>query len=283
MSKKKKPVLRLSSSPRYRTAIVVPCFNEEFRVDVSRFEIFAKYSNLSLIFVNDGSTDNTLPVLERMCLKLPRASVVNLPTNRGKAEAVRQGLLTALAGGAELVGFLDADLSTEPVEMLRFTTLVRPGEVEVVLGTRVRMLGSDIQRKSLRHVLGRIFATGAANVLGIRVYDTQCGAKLFMANDALKEALSQEFQSRWAFDVELLGRLLVGTPLVPGVPLDRFVEIPLKRWVDVADSKVKFKHMLRMGTDLIRIYLQIRRRRRNRDAFPMLAPPTGKPATRRGK
>ena len=50
----------------------------------------------------------------------------------------------------------------------------------------------------------------ASLILHARVYDTQCGAKLFRRSAALEAALADPFLSRWSFDVELLGRMLIG-------------------------------------------------------------------------
>lgn len=275
MSKKKKNLLSLPSLPRYQTVIVVPCFNEEFRLEPERFAVLSKSKNLHLLFVNDGSSDNTLALLDRMAMKFPRTAVLNFTQNRGKAEAVRLALIHALEEGAEAVGFLDADLSTSPEEMLRLCTYLRESEIDVILGTRIRMLGTEIARKTTRHTLGRIFATLASSVLGIGVYDTQCGAKLFMDTPALRSALSEPFHSRWAFDVELLGRLLKD-----GIAVNRFIEVPLRRWIDVGDSKVRMKDMLRMGWDLVRIYIALRQRKAQAQSQ---ATRPAKSATRRGK
>ena len=144
----------------------------------------------------------------------------------------------ALGRGAGLVGYLDADLSTPPGELFRLRAAFdRPG-VEAVLGARVALLGTDIERSAARHYLGRVFASLASLILRARVYDTQCGAKLFRASPALEAALAAPFLSRWAFDVELLGRLLTGNDQVPGLPLSAVVEVPLTTWHDVKGSKL---------------------------------------------
>jgi glycosyltransferase involved in cell wall biosynthesis len=221
------------------------------------------HPDASLLLVNDGSTDATGTVLETIAAQRPgRVVALQLTPNRGKAEAVREGLRTALAAGAEIVGFLDADLSTPPAELDDLlAVLARPG-VQVAIGARIGMLGYDIERSALRHYLGRVFATAASMILQARVYDTQCGAKLFRAGPALAEAVGTPFLSRWAFDVELLGRLLIGTPTVPPLPLTAIVEVPLAIWHDVKGSKLGVGGMAQTLRDLALVANDMAARRR---------------------
>ena len=138
--------------------------------------------------------------------------------------------------------------------------ICRDSQCEVVLGSRVKLLGLDIQRRLARHYTGRVFATFASMVLRLPIYDTQCGAKFFRVTPALRESLSQPFNSRWAFDVELIGRLL--TAPEPAV-LSGFIEVPLKRWVDVRGSKLSLPAMIKAVLDLFTIHLALVRRRRS--------------------
>jgi glycosyltransferase involved in cell wall biosynthesis len=181
-----------------------------------------------------------------------------LPRNGGKGEAVRAGLREALRAGATLVGYLDADFATPPAEALRLRDELLAQDADVALGSRVRRLGSSIDRRPARHYLGRIFATAASLALGVGVYDTQCGAKILRATPALSAALERPFSSRWAFDVELLSRLLRPEVDVSAVPVERFIEVPLRAWEDIAGSKLRGATMLRAGADLARIALRHR-------------------------
>lgn len=238
-----------------RTTIVVPCYNEAARLRPAGFQPLYDRAATTVLFVNDGSTDATADRLAEVAAAEPRARVLSLPANGGKAEAVRQGLLAALADGAEIVGYLDADLATPAEEMVRLLEILDDTAADAVLGARVALLGHDIQRNAARHYLGRVFATGASVVLGLPVYDTQCGAKLFRRGAGLERALAEPFCSRWAFDVELLGRLLA-----EGAP--KIVEVPLHVWHDVEGSTLRWPQMLRAGLEVGRIGVELRRWRR---------------------
>jgi dolichyl-phosphate beta-glucosyltransferase len=247
-----------------RLTVVVPCYNEAARLDVGPLLAFVDgRPDASLLLVNDGSTDATGEVLDRLARERPgRIAALQLTPNRGKAEAVREGLRAALAAGAEIVGFLDADLSTPPAELDDLlAAIVRPG-IHAAIGARVGMLGYDIRRSAVRHYLGRVFATAASLILRARVYDTQCGAKLFRAGPTLTDALAVPFLSRWAFDVELLGRLLIGTPALPPLPLNAIVEVPLPVWHDVEGSKLGIGGMARTLRDLALVANDMSARRR---------------------
>ncbi len=240
------------------TTIVVPCFNEAARLRPDGFRPLLDAPGVQLLFVDDGSTDGTPAALAALAAAHPRARVLTLAVNSGKAEAVRQGLLRALDEGAELVGYLDADLATPAEEMLRLHAILVDDGADAVLGSRVLLLGRDIQRRAARHYLGRVFAAGASVILGLPVYDTQCGAKLFRATAPLRTALSEPFHSRWAFDVELLGRLLAAD----NGARPRIVEVPLHVWRDVDGSTLGFPQMVRAGLEIGRIGLELARWRR---------------------
>ena len=240
-----------------RHVIVVPCFNEERRLKTDEFLAYAAaHDDVRLLFVDDGSTDGTRGVLEGMRQRSDgRVDVLVLEKNGGKAEAVRHGVLHAATGGPASFGFWDADLSTPLDEILPFVALLeeRP-ELMVVMGSRVKLLGRDIERKTMRHYLGRIFATCASMVLGLPVYDTQCGAKLFRNTRGTRWAFRAPFLSRWLFDVELLARLGLLGKRRPAYDTHRCVyERPLTTWRDVAGSKIKLTDWLKAAGELARI------------------------------
>jgi glycosyltransferase involved in cell wall biosynthesis len=242
--------------------IVVPCYNEAARLDRAAFRGFRLPGRrLRFCFVNDGSRDETLRVVGELSRELAEPGlVVDLEPNRGKAEAVRQGLLAALELRPDVVGFWDADLATPLSELPRLCAVLdEHPEVDLVLGSRVRLLGRHIERSALRHYLGRVFATGASLTLGLPVYDTQCGAKLLRAGALARRLVAEPFLTRWVFDVELLARLSRLVRHDP-VPVERRVhEVPLLRWTDVPGSKVRPWDFVRSGLELARIWSAYRR------------------------
>ena len=245
-----------------RVTIVVPCYNEARRLDVEAFGRFVTEDlKRQLLFVDDGTEDETPKILNALCARLPgQIRVLRFGANRGKAEAVRQGLLGALQDGADVVGYLDADLATPLDEMARLLKVLRTSGALVLLGARVALLGRDIRRNALRHYVGRSFATIASLALGVAVYDTQCGAKVFRRTSALEAGLRSPFVSQWVFDVELLGRLLAPGSGLPGLRLGDIREEPLATWRDVPGSKVRPVHVVRAALDLARIAVDLRRR-----------------------
>ncbi len=219
--------------------VVVPCFNEESRLDQQAFLELVESGDIRLLFVNDGSTDGTGPLLEKMGQRDEAVVVLDLHHNRGKAEAVRLGLLQAVASGATIVGYFDADLATPGSELIRMIrTLEGRSDLTAVFGSRVARLGSHIGRSAFRHYTGRMFATSASWALAVAVYDTQCGAKVFRVNENLVSAIETPFRSSWSFDVRLCQRLFDGTNQIPGLPVSSFLEMPLEEWNDIAGSKI---------------------------------------------
>jgi dolichyl-phosphate beta-glucosyltransferase len=242
-----------------KEVLVVPCFEEELRLDIRSLDELLERSTLSLVLVDDGSRDGTLRVLDTYRERHPdRVHVLALPVNRGKAEAVRQGLSLSLGAiGADVVGYADADFATPTGELFRLLDRLHTGDLDLVFGARVRVYGSAIRRVGNRHVLGRVFASVASLALGEAVYDTQCGAKWFRRTEPLLVAVARPFEADWAFDVELFARLF-GKFGGPKLSRDKCREIPLETWTDVPESKVKLSGMAKSLVDLAGVY---RRRR----------------------
>jgi dolichyl-phosphate beta-glucosyltransferase len=240
--------------------VVVPCYNEaaRFRADAFvRFLESPESSHIQLLFVNDGSRDRTLAVLESFRAQFPeRTCVLDQQPNRGKAEAVRKGMLRAIESGqARVTGFWDADLATPLAQISDFLQLLdTQPDLEMVFGARVRLLGRAIHRQALRHYLGRCFATVVSILLKMPIYDTQCGAKLFRVTPDLQQVLAEPFLSRWIFDVEILARFL---SLYRGdhARLGKEIyEFSLPEWTDVAGSKVSGMDFVRAFGELATIY-----------------------------
>lgn len=241
-------------------SVVIPCYNEAERLNTGRFQDFlASDPNTRLVFVDDGSRDRTISVLEALCRGYENCTtILRLERNRGKAEAVRRGVNYVLEhDAAALVGFWDADLATplECVSRLQQVLDERP-EVQMVFGSRVKLLGRQVERRATRHYLGRVFATIVSGMLRLPIYDTQCGAKLFRVTPELGSAFSQPFLSKWVFDVEILARFLN----LYGRDTQRLehaiYEYPLETWVDVRGSKVRAADFAVALIDIAKIKLR---------------------------
>jgi dolichyl-phosphate beta-glucosyltransferase len=235
--------------------IVVPCYNEELRLPADQFQRFLCESQIHLVFVDDGSRDKTLDRLESLIDSgKDRMSILRSPVNQGKAEAVRQGLNFALDQNAEFIGYWDADLAT-PLEAIPefMAVFAAKPDLDMVFGSRVKLLGRHVARKPGRHYLGRVFATVVSIMLRLPIYDTQCGAKIFRVRPGTRQLLAEPFQTRWVFDVEILARYI--RQLGSSQPAaQRIYEYPLNTWEDVGGSKVKPLDFLIAFRDVVGIY-----------------------------
>ena len=241
-------------------ALVVPCYNEAKRFSAEVFRSFLDvHPNVSFLFVDDGSTDETLIKLTEFCNSLSKQSrVIALEGNSGKAEAVRQGILQVVDEDHEYIGYWDADLSTPLNEVDNLLLSLKRSNADAAFGSRVKILGHDIDRRLYRHLAGRVFATIASYTLGLPVYDTQCGAKLFVNNRSMKAVFNDPFVSGWSFDVEILRRYSILYQATEARMNIR--EVPLACWTHIAGSKVKASDFFYAIYELYRIKSYYRRK-----------------------
>ncbi|MFT6371190.1 MAG: glycosyltransferase involved in cell wall biosynthesis [Maribacter sp.] len=233
--------------------IIIPCYNEYSRLPISEIQNFlTKETKATLFFIDDASTDNTIGRIEALENQFP-AKVLKLSNskNLGKAESIRKVVGYCLAHKiGENFAYLDADLATSLEECYSYLQFLEDGKT-FVFASRILKIGSIVERKFSRFLSGRVIASFISNILDIKVYDTQCGCKLFTTTIA-KLTFDKPFISKWLFDVEIFSRILThyGKPKA----LALMDEIPVKKWIDKGDSKVKLSYFFRLWIDLYRIW-----------------------------
>ncbi len=130
-------------------SIVAPCYNEEDVIDIFLEKIFEVLKKLGrsyeIVFVNDGSRDNTLEILKQKAQEYDAVRVISLSRNFGKEAALSAGL--DMAHG-EVVVPIDVDLQDPPELILEFVKKYEEG-YDVVVGKRVdRTTDSTAKRVS---------------------------------------------------------------------------------------------------------------------------------------
>ncbi len=224
-------------------SIIIPCFNEADRLPLATLSGFLElHEEIILVFVNDGSTDQTNTLIETLRSAFPaRIRLLQHSDRKGKAEAVRTGMLNALELDKGIVGFIDADMAVTPDEFYRLLQLFKQTDFRFYFGSRIKKVGADIQRNEWRHFYSRIIATIVGSMIRLDVYDTQCSAKLFTPETA-KQIFEDPFRTRWLFDVEIICRL----HQYYGSLNQNGKEEPLLQWKEQKGSKIRWYHFFRI-------------------------------------
>ena len=238
---------------KYCVGVVIPCYNEEDRLSSKEFQDFA-HKNLGyhLCFVNDGSTDGTLEMLEQLRKGNEETiSIYNCEKNGGKAEAVRQGVLHLSQDSQfDYIGYLDADLSTDFRDFDELVRTIENSEFKIVSGSRISRMGADITKESARKIISMTINLIIQKILGMPFKDTQCGAKI-MDREIVSNMFNKKFITRWLFDVEIFMRMrkFYGKENVQQL----ICEQPLKRWIHADGSKLSMKDSVKIVGQLAQI------------------------------
>lgn len=220
----------------YKIAIIIPCFNEEKRLDLTSIEYLIENVNIDLYFANDGSTDNTQHVIDSICNNYNNCFSINYNQNEGKSSTIFKSTNYLLNNfNHDYIGYFDADFSTPADQLLNLVDYLNEYSPKFIFASRINTLNSNIKRKTYRHFIGRIIITIINFKHKLNIYDTQCGCKIF-SRDIIKEIGKEKYKTSWLFDIEIFIRLKNKNLLKNGI------EYPVKNWKDVDGSKLKLTH-----------------------------------------
>ena len=182
-------------------SIIIPIYNEEIDLKKNIKEVCNFFSSkffFEVIVVNDGSTDNSLEILD--ALDIPNLKIINNDSNLGKGAAIKKGILTSLG---EIILITDADLST-PIRYFDDLYSKYQQGYDIVIGSRSTTDSKILIKQNLLRILaGKIFNFITCLILNLKFNDTQCGFKLF-EQQKIKKIMRMCTINRFAFDVEIL-------------------------------------------------------------------------------
>ena len=208
--------------------IVIPVFNEERALPGCVAALYAYLAgrfpcNWTITLVDNGSTDNTRAVATELADRLPGVRTMCLD-RRGKGYALRTAWL---ASPAEIVAYMDVDLSTGLDALLPLIAPLVNGHSDLAIGSRLAP-GSRSVRGLKREMISRAYNALVRFVHGAGFSDAQCGFKA-ARSAMIRPLLDRVVDDAWFFDTELLLLAEHNGLRVHEVPVD---------WVEDTDSRV---------------------------------------------
>lgn len=239
--------------------LVIPVYNEEARLNFDYFKEISDLSGIFILFVNDGSTDRSGELIECFVESITNCSYVSLSQNLGKAEALRCGFLElSVKPDIKYLGFLDSDAAFSVDDIIRISSLINSGHYNSRASniwwwsSRKKNSNNQINRRLLRHLIGRLLSKIVQIGFDSLPYDTQSGFKLFQVTPALISILEYPMKTKWFIDMELLMRI----KKVRDTTLE-IKEFELSKWDDISGSKISLKSVFLIIRELVIVkYIQ---------------------------
>jgi glycosyltransferase involved in cell wall biosynthesis len=208
--------------------IVVPVYNEAsgLAANVTRLYAYLVQSfpfTFRITIADNGSTDGTWELATALAQELPHARAVRLD-EKGRGRALHAAWS---ASDAEVLAYMDVDLSTGLSALLPLVAPLLSGHSDLAIGSRLTR-GARVNRGAKREVISRIYNRILHTVLRTRFTDAQCGFKAIRA-DRARMLLPLVEDRAWFFDTELLVIAERSGLRIHEVPVD---------WVEDPDSRV---------------------------------------------
>ncbi len=198
-----------AGGPRHRPArqasveIVIPVYNEaaDLERSIRRLTGFlddALPYRHRVTIADNASTDDTLAIARRLAVELDGVRVVHLDA-KGRGRALKQ---TWLASDADVVAYMDVDLSTDLAALPPLLAPLLSGHSDVAIGSRLAR-GARVVRGPKREFISRAYNLILRGALRVSFSDAQCGFKAMRA-DVARRLLPLVEDTNWFFDTELL-------------------------------------------------------------------------------
>lgn len=230
-------------------SIIIPAYNVQSKIAYSirriREAVAPYFKDFEMIVVNDGSTDDTLTVLNEIAsTDQQHLRVLSYSPNRGKGYAVRHGVLHSQGN---IVMYLDGDLDISPDWIKNY--IERLIQSDLVIGSK-RHPKSNITIPRSRKFLSRAFNILIKLAIGIPQTDTQVGLKAGNG-EIMRRIFEKATVERYAFDVELL--------TIASILHLNIHEMPVTMTID---RRFNTKEIIKMLIDVMRIWYNYRIARR---------------------
>jgi glycosyltransferase involved in cell wall biosynthesis len=209
--------------------IVLPVFNEARVLErsVRALHLFVEDTlrpEWRIVIADNGSQDATYEIAQRLAAELSNVQAIHVP-EAGRGRALTNAWL---ASDAEVLVYMDIDLSTDLEALPRLVGCIVDGSTDVAAGTRLGR-GTKTTRSLKREVLSRGFVLLINGLFRTHLQDTQCGFKA-IGRRAAQQLLPLTSDTGWFWDTELLLLAAKGGWRVKFLPV---------RWVEDKDSRVK--------------------------------------------
>ena len=230
---------------------MVPCFNEEKRINLNYFEELSSLPNVEIIFYDDGSNDMTRNLLKKFVSNIPtKTRLLWSDQNCGKAKAILDAWRKVYDEEFNYIGMLDADGATSIIDVCQIVSLIdSKKDYDAIWGSRAKLAGRQINRKLYRHIIGRTLHYILRKLYRQEIYDTQAGIKIFKKSTAIEKIIhNSKLSSKWFLEIEILCQIHEqGSQLL-------IWEEPLYEWKDVKGSKLKLSNFLQIFVSVIKMF-----------------------------
>ena len=220
-------------------SIIYPFYNEEKRInktlnDIKKFNLISKHIKKEFLLVNDGSTDNTINIINDFIKKNKNVKLISYKINKGKGFALKKGIEKAKY---DWILTSDSDLSVSSYQLLIWINknLLNHNN-HIYFGSR-NLPDSIVKKKRYRKIIGIIFTFIIWIFFKIKLKDTQCGFKLYRSKYA-KKIFKKIITNGYMHDIEIC---LISEKLNV-----KITELPVK-WIHKNNSKISlFKDVFKI-------------------------------------